>query len=200
MIPVGIAGILHDRYCREILCREYDLTWDRIFYHGVLLLLTLFIRRKERPIGYLDSFIIGIAQAIAVLPGISRSGATIATGMMLGNKKSDIAKFSFLMVLIPVIGANFMEMRSGDFTTEGHIILRNTDRFYHCIYFRISGLQMDDKPCKEGQSSMVCYLLYYRCCFYTFTGIECLLKKQLLLRRDRFYCSTNRFTGHHSTW
>ncbi len=68
---------------------------------------------------YLDSFIIGLAQALAVLPGISRSGATIATGMMLGNRKSDIAKFSFLMVLVPVIGANILEMSSGDFTREG---------------------------------------------------------------------------------
>jgi len=86
---------------------------------AVLLFLTSFIKPKERPIGYLDSFIIGIAQAIAVLPAISRSGATIATGMMIGNKKSDIAKFSFLMVLIPIIGANLVEMRSGGFSVEG---------------------------------------------------------------------------------
>lgn len=68
---------------------------------------------------YLDSFIIGVAQLLAIIPGISRSGATIATGMMLGNKKSDIAKFSFLMVLIPVIGANLIEMTRGDFSKEG---------------------------------------------------------------------------------
>jgi undecaprenyl-diphosphatase len=86
---------------------------------ALLLFLTYFFRTKEKPIGYLDAFIIGIAQAIAVLPGISRSGATIATGMMLGKKKSEIARFSFLMVLIPVIGANLMEMRAGDFSTEG---------------------------------------------------------------------------------
>ena len=67
----------------------------------------------------MDSFIIGLAQAFAILPSISRSGATIATGMMLGNKKTEIAKFSFLMVLVPVIGANLVEMRSGEFTTEG---------------------------------------------------------------------------------
>jgi undecaprenyl-diphosphatase len=82
-------------------------------------LLPSFIKLKERPIGYVDSFIIGIAQAIAVLPAISRSGATIATGMMIGNKKSDIAKFSFLMVLIPIVGANLAELRSGDFSVEG---------------------------------------------------------------------------------
>ena len=56
---------------------------------------------------------------MAILPAISRSGATIATGMMLGNKKADIAKFSFLMVLVPVIGANLVEMKSGGFTTGG---------------------------------------------------------------------------------
>ena len=81
--------------------------------------MTFVIKPKERPIGFVDSFIIGIAQAFAILPAISRSGATIATGMMIGNKKSDIAKFSFLMVLIPVIGANLLEMKSGDITTEG---------------------------------------------------------------------------------
>jgi undecaprenyl-diphosphatase len=81
--------------------------------------MALLIKPKERPINYLDSFIIGIAQAIAVLPAISRSGATIATGMIIGNKKSDIAKFSFLMVLVPIIGANLVEMKSGEFSIDG---------------------------------------------------------------------------------
>jgi len=57
---------------------------------------------------YFDSFVIGLSQALAILPGISRSGATIATGMMLGNRKSDIAKFSFLMVLIPIIAPTIL--------------------------------------------------------------------------------------------
>lgn len=57
-----------------------------------------------RPISYLDAFIIGCAQAIAVLPGLSRSGSTIATGIILGNKRDQVAKFSFLMVIIPILG------------------------------------------------------------------------------------------------
>jgi len=119
MIPAGIAGF----YMQDIATRFFtgnmvSLGIEFIITAG-LLAMTLVIKPKERPIGYFDSFIIGIAQAIAILPGVSRSGATIATGMMLGNNKSDIAKFSFLMVLIPVIGANLMEMRSGDLTTEG---------------------------------------------------------------------------------
>jgi undecaprenyl-diphosphatase len=57
-----------------------------------------------RDITYLDAFIIGCAQAIAVLPGLSRSGTTIATGILLGNKRDKVAQFSFLMVIIPILG------------------------------------------------------------------------------------------------
>jgi undecaprenyl-diphosphatase len=85
-----------------------------------------FIRKRDRAISYLDALIIGIAQAIAVIPGISRSGATISTGLMIGNRKEEIARFSFLMVLVPVIGANLLEILSGKVNTEaigGGIIL-----------------------------------------------------------------------------
>jgi len=119
MIPVGFIGFFMADIAEKFFAGNMISLGIEFFITSVFLLLTLVKRPKERPIGFLDSFIIGIAQAIAVLPGISRSGATIATGMMLGNKKSDIAKFSFLMVLVPIIGANLVEMRSGDFTTEG---------------------------------------------------------------------------------
>jgi undecaprenyl-diphosphatase len=119
MIPVGIAGF----YLQDIATRFFTGNMVSLGIEfmatAAFLALTLLIKPKERPIGYFDSFIIGIAQAIAILPGVSRSGATIATGMFLGNRKSEIARFSFLMVLIPIIGANFMEMKSGDLTTEG---------------------------------------------------------------------------------
>lgn len=117
MIPVGIAGFFMKEIADDFFTGNMISLGIEFFITAILLLLTLFIRPKERPIGYWDSLIIGVAQAIAVLPGISRSGATIATGMMLGNKKSEIAKFSFLMVLIPVIGANLVEMKSGDFAS-----------------------------------------------------------------------------------
>jgi undecaprenyl-diphosphatase len=81
---------------------------------SMLLAFAHFVKKRERSISYRDAFIIGIAQAIAVIPGISRSGSTIATGLMIGNKKDEIARFSFLMVLVPVIGANLLEILSGD--------------------------------------------------------------------------------------
>ncbi|MBN2862841.1 MAG: undecaprenyl-diphosphate phosphatase, partial [Bacteroidales bacterium] len=82
-----------------------------------LLAFAHFIRKRERNIGYLDALMIGLAQAFAVIPGISRSGATISTGLLIGNSKNQIAKFSFLMVLVPVIGANLLEIISGEIRT-----------------------------------------------------------------------------------
>lgn len=119
MIPVGITGLFMADIAEKFFAGNMVSLGIEFLITAILLFLTYVIRLKEKPIGFIDAFIIGIAQAIAVLPGISRSGATIATGMMLGNKKSEIARFSFLMVLIPVIGANLMEMRTGDFSPEG---------------------------------------------------------------------------------
>lgn len=64
-----------------------------------------------RPIGWWDAFIIGCAQAVAVLPGLSRSGTTIATGILLGDRKEDVAKFSFFMVIIPILGEALLDIK-----------------------------------------------------------------------------------------
>jgi undecaprenyl-diphosphatase len=119
MIPVGIAGFFVSEIAGKFFAGNMISLGYEFLITAMFLGLTLIVKPKERTMTYLDSFIIGLAQAVAILPGISRSGATIATGIMLGNKKSDIAKFSFLMVLTPVIGANFIEMSSGDFSKEG---------------------------------------------------------------------------------
>jgi undecaprenyl-diphosphatase len=119
MIPVGIAGFFMNDIVNTYFTGNMISLGIQFIISAGFLFMTLLIKPKERPITYLDSFIIGIAQAFAVLPAVSRSGATIATGMMIGNKKSEIAKFSFLMVLIPVVGANIVEMKSGNISTEG---------------------------------------------------------------------------------
>jgi undecaprenyl-diphosphatase len=114
MIPVMVAGLLLQDPIESLFN-------GNLVFIGLMLLVTSgflaaahFMKRRERSIGYKDAFIIGVAQAIAVIPGISRSGATIATGLMIGNKKDEIARFSFLMVLIPVLGANLLEIISGE--------------------------------------------------------------------------------------
>jgi undecaprenyl-diphosphatase len=119
MVPTAIAGLFLKEIAEKFFTGNMIALGIQFMITAMLLLLTFVIRPKERPMNYFDSLIIGIAQAFAILPAVSRSGATIATGMMLGNKKSDIAKFSFLMVLIPVIGANLIEMKSGNFNPAG---------------------------------------------------------------------------------
>jgi len=114
MIPVGIAGVLFKDPIEAMFNGNLVFVGSMLLITATLLALAHFIRKRERSIGYFDSLVIGIAQAIAVIPGISRSGATIATGLMIGNRKDEIAKFSFLMVLIPVIGANILEIVTGE--------------------------------------------------------------------------------------
>jgi undecaprenyl-diphosphatase len=118
MIPVGIAGLL----LKDPIERMFN---GNMVFVGFMLLITSlllagahFIRKRDRTINYLDAFIIGIAQAFAVIPGISRSGATIATGLMIGNSKDKIARFSFLMVLVPVIAANLLEILTGEISSD----------------------------------------------------------------------------------
>jgi undecaprenyl-diphosphatase len=86
-----------------------------------LLSFAHFVKKREMQISWGKAFIIGIAQALAVMPGISRSGATIATGLLLGTKKDEVARFSFLMVLVPILGAAFLDLLGGDFSEESAI-------------------------------------------------------------------------------
>ena len=123
MVPVGFVGLLF----KEKVEAMYN---GNLVFVGILLLITSallatahFIKKGDRNIGYLDALIIGMAQAVAVIPGISRSGATIATGLIIGNRKDEIARFSFLMVLIPVIGANFLEIVSANGRGTGNSIM-----------------------------------------------------------------------------
>ncbi len=110
MIPVGLAGLFLKSRIETLYSGNMTLVGFMLLVTASLLSISHFIKRKEKPIGFIDAFIIGVAQAIAVIPGISRSGATISTGMLLGNKKDELARFSFLMVLVPVVGANLIEI------------------------------------------------------------------------------------------
>ena len=83
-----------------------------------LLFLSERVKGGRKDIGYKEAFVIGIAQAFAVMPGLSRSGSTIATGLLLGVDKSKVAKFSFLMVMIPILGESFLELVSGGFAAS----------------------------------------------------------------------------------
>ncbi|MCQ2386604.1 MAG: undecaprenyl-diphosphate phosphatase, partial [Clostridia bacterium] len=84
---------------------------------ATLLLLSQVVNFQQRKeVGFGSALVIGVAQAIAVLPGLSRSGSTMATGVLLGVKKESMAKFSFLMVLVPILGEAFVDLVGGEFS------------------------------------------------------------------------------------
>lgn len=105
MIPVGIVGVCFKDDIEALFTGNLLLVGCCLMVTAALLTFTYFAKpRQKENISWLDALIIGIAQAIAVLPGISRSGSTIATGLLLGNKKEKLAQFSFLMVIPPILG------------------------------------------------------------------------------------------------
>lgn len=117
MIPVMIVGLFFKDYV-ESLFESLLLVGCMLLLTALLLTLATYLGSGKRDISYRDAFIIGLAQCLAVLPGLSRSGTTIATGLLLGNKKDSIAQFSFLMVLIPILGKNILSLFSGELTSS----------------------------------------------------------------------------------
>ena len=121
MLPVGIIGLLFKDYLESLFNGNILLVGSMLIVTAILLAFTYYAKPRSKNITFKDALIIGIAQAIAVLPGISRSGATISTGLLLGNDKEKTARFSFLMVLIPIIGANIKDILDGSMTSEAGI-------------------------------------------------------------------------------
>lgn len=120
-IPVGIAGVLFEEQIESLFLGNLLWVGLALMVTAILLGFANYARHGQRKIRFIDAFIIGIAQMLAVVPGISRSGSTIATGMILGNDKNDLAKFSFLMVIIPILGANFLKLLSGDLSAQANV-------------------------------------------------------------------------------
>lgn len=111
IIPVMIVGLFFKDQVEAIFGSGLLIVGCCLLLTATLLTFAYYAKpRKKETISYRDAFIIGLGQALAVLPGLSRSGTTIATGLILGNKKENIAQFSFLMVLIPILGEAFLNV------------------------------------------------------------------------------------------
>jgi len=111
MIPVGVVGLFFKDTVEVFFGSGLLLVGFMLLLTAALLLISYFPRpRLKEEISFLDSFLIGLAQACAVMPGLSRSGTTIATGIWLGNKKENAAKFAFLMVILPVMGESLLDV------------------------------------------------------------------------------------------
>lgn len=113
MIPIGIVGFAFKDQLNEMLSSPAIMLIVGAMLLLTAALLTFAARAKERnkeQISWRDALIIGCAQAVAAMPGLSRSGTTIATGLLLGNRRDTIAQFSFLMVLPPILGEALLDL------------------------------------------------------------------------------------------
>jgi len=125
MIPVFIVGMFFKDEVEALFGNGLLLVGICLLITAALLALSEWLQKKRQSkgheVGYKDAFIIGLAQACAVLPGLSRSGTTIATGLLCGVKKESVAQFSFLMVLIPILGEALLDgikIMQGKVTSE----------------------------------------------------------------------------------
>ena len=112
MIPVAIVGFFFKDKIEEVFGSGLFIVGIMLLVTAALLTFSYFAKpRQKEHISPVHAFIIGIAQACAVMPGLSRSGSTIATGLLLGNKKEKLAQFSFLMVIPPILGEALLDTK-----------------------------------------------------------------------------------------
>lgn len=110
MIPVGIVGVFFKDKVEEVFGSGLVIVGAMLIVTALLLTFSYYAKpRAKENISIKDAIIIGLAQAVAVLPGLSRSGSTIATGLLLGNNKARLAQFSFLMVIPPILGEALLD-------------------------------------------------------------------------------------------
>jgi undecaprenyl-diphosphatase len=133
MIPVGIVGLFFKDKVEEAFGSGLLIVGVMLMVTAVLLIFSYFAKpRQKEHISLWDAFVIGVAQACAVLPGLSRSGSTIATGLMLGNKKEKLAQFSFLMVIPPILGEALLDVMKA---MKGEAVMGNIGTFPLVIGF-----------------------------------------------------------------
>lgn len=116
MIPAALIGLFFEEELEGLFGGALTLVGFMLIVTALLLWLADKAKHTGKPVTYKDAFVIGVAQAIAILPGISRSGATISTSVLLGNDKAKAARFSFLMVVPLILGKIAKDLLSGDLT------------------------------------------------------------------------------------
>lgn len=118
MIPAVIVGLAFEEQIEQLFHQQILLVGGMLIITGLLLFLADKAKNTSTGVGFQQAIIIGIAQAIAILPGISRSGATISTSVLLGIDREKAARFSFLMVVPLILGKMAKDILDGDFAME----------------------------------------------------------------------------------
>jgi undecaprenyl-diphosphatase len=123
MVPAAIIGVLFDEQIEVLFSGQILLVGSMLLLTGALLLFADKAKNTTKEVSILYSVIIGISQAVAIIPGVSRSGATIATSVLLGVDKVKAARFSFLMVVPLILGKIAKGLLGGEFAISGDAAL-----------------------------------------------------------------------------
>ncbi len=163
MVPVFIFYKLFNDQIDVLFNGQLLLVGGMLIVTGILLTFTYFKKSGIKEVNYIDSLVIGISQAIAILPGISRSGATISTALLLGVDKEKATKFSFLMVLAPIVGGNLLKLTDYFETPVGEKTISSLALLIGFLAAFLSGLFACTQMIKIVKKGKLIYFAYY--CF-----------------------------------
>ena len=160
-VPTGLIGFIFKDWF-ETLFSKPKLVGGMLLVTGLVLWLTRFTKKEGRPIGkmgWIDSILIGIAQGMAIIPGISRSGATISTGLFCGLDRELSGKFSFLLSIPAILGATLLEFRKIGSVQELGTILIGTIVAFGVGILSLTFLLKINKIGKISYFSYYCWII-----------------------------------------
>ena len=160
MIPAAFVGVFFNDEIEALFGGALTLVGSMLLVTGLLLLLADKAKASAKKVGIKHAILIGISQAIAILPGISRSGATISTAVLLGIDKEKAARFSFLMVVPLIFGKMAKDILSGDIQYETTTFIPLVIGF---IFAFLTGMFACKWMIKLVKNSQLKYFAYY--CF-----------------------------------
>ena len=163
-VPVGVIGILFEREVESFFTGNIVLVGSMLLITAALLFFTYFKKDdSKKNISYTDAIIIGLAQALAILPGISRSGSTISMALLLNVNREKATKFSFLMVLVPIFGILILKSIKGftEISETSNLILFESSYVFGFISALFSGVFACKVMLKIVKESKLIYFSFY---------------------------------------
>ncbi|MDA0317257.1 MAG: undecaprenyl-diphosphate phosphatase [Bacteroidetes bacterium] len=158
MLPAALIGVFFETELESLFSNNIVLVGAMLIITGLLLLLADRAQNTSKNVSFKNAFTVGVAQAVAILPGISRSGATISTAVLLGIDKTKAARFSFLMVIPLIFGKIFKDIFSGELSYENAQI---TSLGIGFITAFVSGLLACTWMIRLVKNSQLKYFTYY---------------------------------------
>ena len=158
MLPAAFIGVFFETELESLFSNNIVLVGAMLIITGLLLLLADRAQNTSKNVSFKNAFTVGVAQAVAILPGISRSGATISTAVLLGIDKTKAARFSFLMVIPLIFGKIFKDIFSGELSYENAQITSLSIGFVAAF---VSGLLACTWMIRLVKNSQLKYFAYY---------------------------------------